>query len=132
VPAPVTLVVTGGFGRVPMDPDAFELLRRHVGRQACVTGTTRVRAGAIRPEVIVPLTEAPRSSPPPMTPRLSPGSRVQIVRSPWFGHRGNVGRLPGEPVGVESGARCLVAEVDLDTGGTVIVPRCNLEVLGEP
>jgi hypothetical protein len=128
-PAPLTLVVTGGFGKVPLDPEAFALLRRHAGREVCLSGWTRVRAGAIRPEVIVPLEEGDGAAPESRMPRLEVGSRVLIVRAPCFGDRGRVGRLPAEARTVESGARCLVAEVDLDRGGTVAVPLCNLEVL---
>ncbi len=130
--SPLTLVVTGGFGRVPMDPDAFALLRSHVGRNACLSGQTRVRAGAVRPEVIIPLSEPSAPVPGGAVPQLAVGSRVLVVRSPWFGSRGHVGRLPMVPVAVESGAVCLVAEVDLDSGGSVSVPRCNLEVLAGP
>jgi hypothetical protein len=131
---PLTVVVTGGFGRVPMDADAFALLQSHAGRLVCLTGWTRVRAGAVRPEIIVPLAEAATASVThDVVPELAVGSRVQIVRAPWFGRQGRVGRLPDEPVTVASGARCLVAEVDLaDGGGTVAVPRSNLEVLVGP
>lgn len=131
--APLTVVVTGGFGRVPVDPDAFALLRSHAGRHVCLSGYTRVRVGSVRPEVIVPLAEEPAAATvAEAVPELAVGSRVQIVRSPWFAQRGTVGRLPETLETVESGARCLVAEVDLDDGGTVRVPLCNLEVLAGP
>jgi len=135
--APLTLVVTGGFGRVPVDPDAFALLRSHAQGHVCLSGYTRVRAGSIRPEVIVPLADQPASVSvsriiPRVVPELAVGSYVQIVRAPWFAQRGQVGRLPESLETVESGAHCLVAEVDLDDGGTVRVPRCNLEVLAGP
>ena len=85
----------------------------------------------------MPLTEQPAGVSdaevePEVVPELAVGSRVLIVRSPWFARRGLVGRLPGSLEAVESGARCLVAEVDLDGGGTARVPRCNLEVLAGP
>jgi len=133
VPAPLTLVVIGGFGRVPMDDATFSLLQGHAGRHVCLVGRTRVRAGAERPEVIVPLGveqgEPVRAERPLV---LAVGSRVQGVRSPGGGHPGRGGRWPGEPVAVESGAVCLTAEGDLASGPTVRVPRANLEVLGEP
>ena len=133
VDTPLTLVVTGGFGRVPLDPDGFDLLRAHVGRPVVVSGRTRVRAGALRPEVIVPLpadeTATPDDAGSGPVPALGVGCRVLVVRSPWFGHRGTVGRLNAEPGRLESGARCLVADVDLDGGPTVTVAQANLEVL---
>ncbi len=131
--APLTVVVTGGFGRVPMDPDTFALLNSHRGRHVCVVGHTRVRAGATRPEVIIPVTTSSIAEPGETTvPPLDVGSLVQIVRSPWFGYRGRVGRLPEQPQRVASEAVCLVAEIDLEDGRTVAVPRANLEVLAGP
>lgn len=133
LPAPLTVVVTGGFGRLPMDRDAFALLQAHLGRRACLVGRTRVRAGAERPEVIIPLAEvSPTQAAAAAVPELAPGCRVLIVRSPWFGATGRVARLPREPGAVESGTLCLVAEVDLDCGRTVRVPRANLEILAGP
>jgi len=133
IESPLTLVITGGFGRVPMDPDTFALLSGHADELVCLTGHTRVRAGAERPEIIVPLAVEPDAGmPAEIAPPLAVGSRVQLVRAPWFGHRGRIARLPADLDTVESGAHCLVAEVDLDGGGTQIVPRANLEVLQGP
>lgn len=131
--APLTLVVTGGFGRLPMDAEVFALLQTHLGRRACLVGRTRVRAGAERPEVIIPLDVGPDTAAPATdTLELAVGCRVLVVRAPWFGHTGSVGRLPEAPCRVESEAVCLVADVDLDAGRTVRVPRANLEVIGGP
>jgi len=135
IEAPLTLIVVGGFGRVPLDPEAYALLREHAGAVVCLSGWTRVRAGALRPEVIVPLSGAAAAAtarPAAVPPQLAPGALVQIVRAPWFGHRGRVARLPAGEHAIESGARCPVAEVDLQTGRTVRVPRANLEVLAGP
>jgi hypothetical protein len=134
VPAPLTLVVLGGFGRVPLDRRVFALLAASEGRQACLAGVTRVRAGAVRPEIIIPLATPPAGGASDMavTAALVDGCRVLVVREPWFGSRGRVACLPREPRTLLNEARCLVAEVDLDDGGTVLVPRANLEILGEP
>ncbi len=134
VAAPLTLVVLGGFGRVPLERRVFALFAASEGRQACLSGVTRVRAGAVRPEVVIPLAAAPASGATSLevTAELVAGCRVLIVREPWFGSRGRVARLPREPQVVANEARCLVAEVDLDEGRTVLVPRANLEIMAEP
>lgn len=131
---PLTIVVVGGFGRVPLWDDVFTLLRAHAGRRACVVGRTRVRAGAERPEVIIPLDGGPEQASAPVlaAPTLTPGCRVLVARGPWFGCTGRVGRLPAEPCRIESEARCPVADVDLDRGGTARVALANLELLGGP
>ncbi len=133
VAAPLTLVVLGGFGRLPLDRRVFALLAASEGRQACLSGVTRVRAGAVRPEVIIPLTSSPAggAAGAEVTAALAVGCRVLIVREPWFGRRGRVARLPRDPQALDNEARCLVAEVDLDEGRTVQVPRANVEIMGE-
>lgn len=49
-----TLILTEGFGTIPMAAKTFKLLVAHAGRQASISGATQIRAGVIRPEVIVP------------------------------------------------------------------------------
>jgi hypothetical protein len=49
-----TLVVLGGFGTNPMDIEVFKLFKEHVGRLACVDGTTQIRTRMLRPEVVLP------------------------------------------------------------------------------
>ena len=50
-----TLVVTEGFGDISMGERTFDLLCSHEGRKASINGATQIRAGVIRPEVIIPL-----------------------------------------------------------------------------
>ncbi len=79
VPFPV--IVTDGFGSVPMSGAAFELLRSREGREASMTGRTQIRAGAVRPEVVSPL-EKPL--PPRRQERPAPCERQQkhLLTSP--------------------------------------------------
>ncbi|MCH7493880.1 hypothetical protein IIA16_04125, partial [bacterium] len=50
----ITLVVTEGFGQMPMSRATWELLRAQEGRQASINGATQIRAGVLRPEIIIP------------------------------------------------------------------------------
>src|SRR2546422_984367 len=45
-----TLVLTEGFGRIPMARRTFELLRQLDGRKTSISGATQIRAGVIRSE----------------------------------------------------------------------------------
>ena len=45
-----TMVITEGFGTIPMASKTFELLARHAGQKASLSGATQIRAGVIRPE----------------------------------------------------------------------------------
>jgi hypothetical protein len=125
-----TLVVTEGFGRIPMAPGTFDLLRAHAGRPASVNGATQIRAGVIRPEVIIPSVErtGARAADAPGT-GLDVGSRVRGIRYPYFGRIGVVAALPAEPRTVTSEARVRVLEVRFDDGEAAVLPRANVEAI---
>jgi hypothetical protein len=48
-----TLLLTEGFGRVGMNLDYVEFFKEMQGKVASVNGRTQIRAGVIRPQVIV-------------------------------------------------------------------------------
>ncbi len=50
---PFTLVLTEGFGRMPLNPAYRDFLSTVEGRTASLRGRTQIRAGAIRPLLIV-------------------------------------------------------------------------------
>jgi len=52
---PLTIVITEGFGVRSMNQVIFEELRRHQGQVVSINGQTQIRAGVIRPEVIIPV-----------------------------------------------------------------------------
>ncbi|MGH7474645.1 MAG: hypothetical protein ACREJW_11955, partial [Candidatus Methylomirabilales bacterium] len=54
-----TLIITEGFGRIAMAKRTFDLLASKVGQRASCSGATQIRAGVIRPEVIIPFTPSP-------------------------------------------------------------------------
>ena len=50
----ITLILTEGFGRIPMTDKTFRLLQSFSGKQACINGATQIRLKVIRPEIIIP------------------------------------------------------------------------------
>jgi hypothetical protein len=48
-----TLILTEGFGTIPMASKTFRLLSMHAGQKASISGSTQIRAGVIRPEIII-------------------------------------------------------------------------------
>jgi len=50
---PFPVIITGRFGKEPMDDDRFEFLKSHDGSWAFIDATTHVRAGVVRPEIII-------------------------------------------------------------------------------
>jgi hypothetical protein len=124
----LTLVLTEGFGTLSMAARTFELLRSLEGQEASMNGATQIRAGVIRPEIVVPQTGVS------MDEReschdLNVGTPIRIIREPYFGRLANVSALPTEPQQIPSGAEVRVLEAELEGGERVIVPRANVEII---
>jgi hypothetical protein len=129
----LTLILTEGFGDIAMAGRTFELLRSREGEEAAVNGKTQIRAGVMRPEIVVPFpgpaAGGTEETPADMGQELDVGVEVRIVREPWFGRIGRVSALPHELRVLESGARARVVEVELASGEGVIIPRANVELI---
>jgi len=127
----LTLVITEGFGTIAMARRTFELLRSLTGRPASINGATQIRAGVIRPEVIVPLgaqTSAAQNAGDDEG-NLSLGTPIRIIREPYFGKLASVSGLPPQLTVIGSGASVRVLEAKLADGSVVIVPRANVEII---
>ncbi len=127
----LTLVITEGFGTIAMARRTFELLRLLAGKSASINGATQIRAGVIRPEVIVPL-GSPSSSVPAGSGdegNLSIGTPIRIIREPYFGKLASVSGLPPQLTVIGSGASVRVLEAKLADGSVVTVPRANVEII---
>ena len=128
----LTLIITEGFGRIGMAERTFRLLASRQGDLAAVNGATQIRAGVMRPEIIIPITgSAGRLGSGSDTAHgyLDVGAPVRIIRDPYFGLLGTVRQLPSEPQVLGSGSRARVLEVDLESGERVIIPRANIELI---
>lgn len=131
---PLTLVLTEGFGTIAMAGRTFNLLKSLVGKTASICGATQIRAGVIRPEVIVAddTDNAGGTSADEVVPSFSlePGTNIRIIREPYFGLLATVTALPHHLVTVGSGAEVRVLEAKLNsTGEIVTVPRANVEIV---
>lgn len=128
----ITLVVTEGFGRINMADRTFELLKSREGMEASANGATQIRAGVIRPEVIIPDGQAPsisKQTPTRVQNGLGIGTAVRAIREPYFGQIGKVVALPAEPVVLESGSKARVLEVEFAGGRRAVIPRANVELI---
>jgi len=132
----LAVVVTEGFGQMNMAPRTFDLLVSRQGMKTSVSGATQIRAGVIRPEVVIPLDGAAVSrSDTPAGDALSSGmvigSAVRAIREPYFGMIGKVASLPPELQKLETEAMVRILEVEFEGGKTAIVPRANVELIEE-
>ncbi len=50
---PFPVIITGEFGRSPMQPELFDFFKSHEGSWAHIDSTTHMRAGVVRPEIII-------------------------------------------------------------------------------
>jgi hypothetical protein len=127
---PFPVLLTEGFGMLPMSERTFQLLHSNLGREAMLSGVTQARRGLKRPELLIPLRSEEELPSEESRPRpLEIGMEVRTLRAPYLGATGTVIDLPARPRIVESGGRLPVAEVELDKQGTVIVPVANLELI---
>jgi hypothetical protein len=125
---PMTLIVTEGFGEIPMSHRILDALQHGDGKKVSVSGATQVRAGAQRPEIVVwEASKNPSQDSNPIV-GLTVGARVRIIRVPFFGLRGVVEELPRELMQLETGAMSRVLKARLDDGRLVVVPRANIEL----
>lgn len=125
----LTLILTEGFGEIAMARRTFRLLGEREGFTASVTGATQIRAGAVRPEIIIPAAGGGAGgAAAAVDAGIAVGSVVRIIREPHFGALGVVTALPAEPQRVESGARVRVLVVELESGVRYTLPRSNVEV----
>jgi len=130
----ITLIATEGFGKLRMADRTFELLKSLVGRKTSMNGATQIRAGVMRPELIVPV---PTKETKKKTADLSTGTglengmKVRIIREPYFGLIGKVVGLPVALSRIDTEAKVRVLDVELDDKRKVTLPRANVEIIEE-
>ena len=126
-----SLIITEGFGRISIAVRTYELLVSNKGKFASINGSTQIRAGVIRPEILIPdeigngeigeFEEADLA--------ISDGSLIRVIRAPYFGRVGKVKSLPPELQKMESETMVRVAEIEFEDGSIEIIPRANLEMI---
>jgi hypothetical protein len=128
----LTLIVTEGFGDIAMAERTFRLLASRAGAAAAVNGATQIRAGVMRPEIVIPIeqsTKEPSIDESQIDTRLELGATVRIIRDPYFGRIGKVAALPHELRTLDSESKARVLEVAFDSQEPIVVPRANVELI---
>ena len=123
-----TLILSEGFGEINMAERTFNLLKDNEGKIASINGATQIRAGVIRPEIVIPLNSQMKGEKATNDSNhgISIGSLVRIIRSPYFGKIGEVISLPPELQQMESETMVRVAEIKVNEEN-FLIPRANLE-----
>ena len=126
----ITLVITEGFGSISMAERTFNLLKEREGMKTSINGATQIRAGVVRPEILIPLVpEDVDTNDASHIGMLEIGSPVRVIREPHFGKLGHVSELPVELQQLETEAQVRVLQVEFDGGEKVTLPRANVEAI---
>jgi hypothetical protein len=129
----ISLIITEGFGGMRMAEKTFSLFRSLEGRKASMSGVTQIRAGVMRPEVIVAMDGGVSPSAQKgsvfSASGLEVGSAIRVIREPHFGRLGRVVDLPPELRLLETEAKVRVLEVEFEDGTRTILPRANVEMI---
>ena len=126
------LILTEGFGEIAMAHGTFDLLKSREGRKASINGATQIRAGVIRPEIVVPLEGESRADVVEAVGDaigLEIGSLIRVIREPHFGSLGKVTDLPNELQKMESESMVRVLRVEFEDGTDALLPRANVEMI---
>jgi hypothetical protein len=131
-PISMSFFITEGFGHLVMNERTLKILHALEGREGAISGATQVRAGSLRPELLV--AQALEDYIDEELRNLSVGNSIRVVRSPYFGMIGKIRSLPNEIAVLENGVRARVVKIELSevskgSPKEVIVPRANVEVL---
>jgi hypothetical protein len=123
------IVVTDGFGTMPMNSAAHRLLSTNSKREVTLNAEVYDRNTGSRPEAIIPL---PGPGAPALRDlqELALGQTVRVRRQPAPGMIGTILDLPGGLTTFPSGLSAPGAEVRLENGQELLVPLVNLEVVG--
>lgn len=127
--APVSILMTEGFGRRPMARPLFDALAAHEGHEAALLFATSIR-GETRPACLITRAGAIDGRDAVPVP-VRDGVRIRLTDP---GRLGQVGVCCGDPVldlRLDGVARWAVA-VEFDDGTRRLVPLANLDVLTAP
>lgn len=129
IASPLTIVLTEGIGNAPMAAPLFELLANNDRREVFIESTTSLRQPHRRPRVIIPLSRSSTTSLEPPRPPLRTGAFVRLLDPDHLGQTGHVRSLPALPQRLPSGVRTAAAEVLLESGEAIWLPRSCIEVI---
>ena len=126
-----TVIVTEGFGNLKMAEKTLNLLKKYNNKFCSINGATQIRAGVLRPEIIISSDKDINANDSFNEDDLviSVGSQVRVIRNPHFGKIGVVSELPSDLVKIDTETISRVAKIKFKNGENEIIPRANLEVI---
>jgi hypothetical protein len=124
------IVLIEGFGKLPMNQDAYDILNSASRREAALIAEPWNRITNTRPEVVIALPDGVHPAALIDSVPFTIGQTVRVVSPPYKSMVGTLTTLqPGLSV-LPSGLRAQTAGVRLLNGDIVQVPLANIEVIG--
>jgi hypothetical protein len=124
------IMLVEGFGYLPMNQDAFNILSSGSMREVSVNAEPWNRITNTRPEALVALPEGALPVTPLDSAAFAVGQTVRVVSPPYKSMVGTLTNLlPGLSI-LPSGVRAQAVGVRLLNGDTIQVPLANLEIIG--
>jgi len=124
------IMVTDGFGRLPMNAAAYRLLSTNAQREVTLNAEAWDRFSGTRPDVFIPLPVGQEPAEPSSAEEFAVGQMVRLRVQPSAAGIGEITALPPGAALMTSGLRVPAAEVKMEAGETLLVPLVNLEVVG--
>ena len=120
------------------NPRVMEIFEKNINNQVSINGVTQIRAGAIRPEIIIfdstdnikkRLDENVNSKKDITNGGICVGTKIKVLKDPFFGHFGIVTKIINDEVTFESGVICRALQIKLENAEITLVPKANIEVI---
>ena len=125
-PMPLPIVLTEGFGAVPMQPALYHVLAQRLGDIVLVTGTTDPKRN-IRPDVLLPVPPATPAAQRDVGTDLREGEQVYVVAGSRRGARGTMTHIYDSRQYVEGGILAPCVAVTFEDGHIELIALHALE-----
>ncbi len=121
------IIVIDGFGKAPMNAQAYRILSTNEKREACLNAMSWNTATGDRPEIVIPLPSVGEE--PPESVEFTGGQTVRICVPPYIGQVGVIEKVNEGVSILPNGLHAETALVRLQNDQRVVVPLVNLDVL---
>jgi len=120
------IILIEGFGRIPMNKKAFNLLCTNEKRELSVNACWNSLLGE-KPEIFIPL---PAEGKPALNfSEFLPGKTVRIHSQPYAGSVGTIALVRPGQTRLPNGLRASAADIRFENGRLATIPIANLDVL---
>lgn len=126
---PIPIVVVEGFGLLPVNSAAFNLLVTSDRREIALNAEESDAYSGQRPEVFISLPVNQVVHEPKDATIFSPGQKVRVTRAPYQSQLGTLMSLKPGLEAMPNGIKTKSAEIELESSIRVKLPLVNLEVL---